>query len=113
MNNSKKMRVWWIPQVGMLGDPFYIPVKTVEEGKKFLDLLSAYDIYQLDNRIKPDFCNTGGIEVFNEEEKEWEDWNLDTENYYYEDAEEYCESDDCPMREELEEFKKELFNQLG
>ena len=108
-----KMRVWWIPQFGMLGDPFYIPIKTVEEGKKFLDVLSAYDIYQLDNKIKPDFCNTGGIEIFDEEGEYWYEWDLDTDTNYYEDIDEYCESDDCPMREELEEFKKEVFNQLN
>lgn len=37
-----KLRVWWIPQVGADGGAFYIPVNTVEEGKKdygFIDCL--------------------------------------------------------------------------
>ncbi len=30
-----KLRVWWIPQVGMIEETFYIPVNSVEEGKSF------------------------------------------------------------------------------
>ena len=30
---NKKLRVWWIPQVPM--EAFYIPVESVEEGKKY------------------------------------------------------------------------------
>ena len=37
---KEKLRVWWIPQVG-LSDAFYIPVKSVEEGKKVMDILAA------------------------------------------------------------------------
>ncbi len=48
-----KLRVWWIPQVGADGGSFYIPVDTVEEGRKVMDLLAAYDAFQLQNRIKP------------------------------------------------------------
>lgn len=29
-----KLRVWWIPQAGATEDSFYVPVETVEEGKK-------------------------------------------------------------------------------
>ena len=29
-----KLRVWWIPQVGSTSKPFYVPVQSVEEGKK-------------------------------------------------------------------------------
>ena len=29
-----KLRVWWISQVGATKDSFYVPVETVEEGKK-------------------------------------------------------------------------------
>ena len=47
---KEKLRVWWIPQVG-LSDAFYIPVKSVEEGKKVMDILAAYDAFQLQNNI--------------------------------------------------------------
>lgn len=29
-----KLRVWWIPQAGAIEEAFYVPVETVEEGKK-------------------------------------------------------------------------------
>ena len=48
---NNKLRVWWIPQVGS-SNRFYIPVKSVEEGKKVMDLLAAYDMFQLQNNIK-------------------------------------------------------------
>lgn len=41
-----KLRVWWIPQVGNC-DTFYVLVKSVEDGKRLLDTLSAYDAFQL------------------------------------------------------------------
>lgn len=31
---DNKLRVWWIPQVSLSCDTFYIPVQSVEEGKK-------------------------------------------------------------------------------
>jgi hypothetical protein len=39
-----------------------------------LDTLARYDQFQYDNRIKPDYANTGGLQEWNEEEKEWWDW---------------------------------------
>lgn len=51
-----KLRVWWIPQIG-IGQTFYIPVETVEDGKKMMDVLAAYDLFQLQNNVKPDYSN--------------------------------------------------------
>ena len=69
---EQKLRVWWIPQVGAGSEAFYVPVKSVEEGKRVMDMLAAYDAFQLQNRIKPDYCNTGGLQMFDEEENEWD-----------------------------------------
>lgn len=33
---KEKLRVWWNPQVGSSCDTFYVPVKSVEEGKKVM-----------------------------------------------------------------------------
>lgn len=108
MMKARKLRVWWIPQIGT--ETFYIPVESVEEGKKVMDLLAAYDMFQLQNDIKPDFSNVGGIEVF--EDNEWCDWHLETEDDYFEDVDEYCESDACERRDELERFRVALFEQI-
>lgn len=109
-----KLRVWWIPQVG-ISETFYVPVNTPEEGKKLLDTLAAYDAFQFQNNVKPDYCNVGGLQMFDEEDGEWCDWNIETNNYpftYYDDLDEYCESDDCEQAEELENFQKEVFKQI-
>ena len=105
-----KMRVWWIPQAGETNEPFYIPVHNVEEARKILDILGAYDAYQLQNNIKPDYCNVGGLEVYNEETEDWEDWYIETENDYFDDVDEYIDSLD--NAKEFQEFTEELYKQI-
>lgn len=108
---KQKMRVWWVPQVGDGSEPFHVPVTSVEEAKKVLDILAAYDGYQLWNNIKGDYSNTGGLEVLNES-GEWEGWELETESDIYDDVDTYCSSDDCSKKKELKEFTKELFSEI-
>lgn len=64
------LRVWWIPQVPM--NPFRVDVETPEQAKKILDVLAKYDMFQYENNVKPDYCNAGGLEVF--EDGEWTEW---------------------------------------
>lgn len=104
-----KLRVWWCPQVGACGS-FYVSVSSPEEGRKVMDILSAYDGFQMQNGIKGDYSNVGGLEMFNEETGDWEDWALETEDDYFDDVDEYC--DVCESAKEIEEFTKELFSQV-
>lgn len=67
----EKLRIWWIPQVPS-NNPFRVDVKDLTEAKKLLNTLADYDKYQLDNNIKPDYSNTGGLEFFDGEE--WSDF---------------------------------------
>ena len=106
-----KLRVWWIPQIG-INEIFYVPVNTPEEGKKLLDTLAAYDAFQLQNNVKSDCFNVGGLQMFDEEDEDWYDWNVETDNYFYDDLDKYCESEDCEQAEELENFQKEVFKQI-
>lgn len=106
-----KLRVWWIPQVGT-EQTFYIPVNSVEEGKKMIDVLAAYDAFQYQNRVKPDYCNVGGLQMFDELEGEWNDWYLETDDDYFDDVDKYCESDSCDQKEELELFSKSVMEQV-
>ena len=66
------LRVWWIPQIPM-NDVFRVPVETPEQGAVIIAVLAAYDLYQYEQRIKPDFSNAGGLEIF--EDGEWCDWH--------------------------------------
>lgn len=58
------LRIWWIAQVP--GKPFLVDVKSVYEAKLLLDALARYDQFQLDHNIKPDYCNAGGLSVFDD-----------------------------------------------
>lgn len=62
MAKQDELRVWWIPQVPM--NPFWVPVANVAEAAKILEVLAFYDMFQFRNRVKGDYCNMGGLEVF-------------------------------------------------
>ncbi len=81
MNNPKvgDLMVFHIPQVPMKS--FNVDVKNIEEAKKILTVLANYDIFQFENHVKGDYCNIGGLLVYegNEESVEedlpgWCDW---------------------------------------
>lgn len=106
------MRVWWIPQVGATDSVFYIPVKSAEEAKKFMDVLSAYDCFQYNHGIKSDYCNAGGVQVWDEKAQEWNDWYYEDEDSFFEDVDEYCEEKSA-IANELAEFSNAIFNQVN
>ena len=92
-----KLRVWWVPQIPCT--TFYVDVDTVEEGVKLMDTLGKYDTFQLENNIKPDYCNVGGLQLFvgldcgYDTDEGWEDWSHDDETLgYYDDPDEYLEA---------------------
>ncbi|PXX41121.1 MULTISPECIES: hypothetical protein [Burkholderia] len=70
------LQVWWIPQVPMKA--FTVPVASIEEAKKILTVLAAYDLFQYENNVKPDYCNAGGLSEYvddaGEGEPGWVDW---------------------------------------
>lgn len=69
-NKEGDLKVWWIPQVPM--DAFEVPVKSTDEAAFLLNTLANYDIFQYENNVKPDYCNAGGLVVF--EDGDWCDW---------------------------------------
>lgn len=74
---NRKLKVWWIPQVP--GKRFEVEVATLQQADLLLKTLAAYDIFQYENNIKPDYCNAGGLVVFEEESGEWVDWDYQEE----------------------------------
>lgn len=111
---DQKLRVYWIPQVGAC-EPFYIPVKDVIEAKKVMDILAAYDAFQLQNRIKPDYVNTGGLQIYDDVLEEWEEWELETEDEWFDNVDEYIEHlscNDVKVRDEINMLNKGLFSQI-
>lgn len=63
--------VWHIPQIP--GNAFVVKVASVEEGRQLSAVLAAYDQFQLDESIKPDYCNVTGISRW-ESDGETYDW---------------------------------------
>jgi hypothetical protein len=51
---------------------FEVPVSNLETASLLLDVLAKYDAFQFVNKIKPDYCNAGGLIVF--EDGGWIDW---------------------------------------
>ena len=66
MLKNGQLRVWWIPQVPMTS--FEVDVAGPEEAKKILSVLANYDRFQYENNIKPDYCNAGGLNMFDEDD---------------------------------------------
>jgi len=64
------LRVWWIPQLPM--EPFLVGVSDLKEAKKILDALARYDAFQYDHKVKGDYANAGGLEMF--QDGEWIEW---------------------------------------
>jgi hypothetical protein len=67
-----KLRIAHFPQIPC--KPFYVEVEDLEQAKKISDVLAYYDIFQFENRIKPDYCNATVLEQWYEEEQEWLSW---------------------------------------
>lgn len=70
MSAEGDLRVWWIPQVPM--DAFHVRVDTIDKAALIIKTLAEYDDFQYKNRVKPDYTNAGGLEVF--EDGEWCEW---------------------------------------
>jgi len=68
-----KLRIWHIPQVPS-NNPFKVEVKNADEAAKILSVLWDYDNYQFKNNIKPDYSNASGLEYWDEEAQEWQEY---------------------------------------
>lgn len=76
-----QLRVWWVPQMPM--ESFVVNVATVDEGVKILDVLADYDLFQFKQKVKPDYSNTGRLELY--EDEGWTDWY----SHEFDDLDEY------------------------
>lgn len=101
-----KLRVCHIPQLGV-DATFKVEVNSVVEAKKVMDLLSCYDLFQLEHKIKPDFSNICMLQQWNEEEQDWVCWETETDDGYFDDVDEYLEDNvECQL------FAASIFGQL-
>jgi hypothetical protein len=83
----KKLRICHYPQIPC--EPFIVKVESLEEADKIMNTLANYDLFQYENKIKPDYSNMAILEQWDEEEQEWCDWCDDETGI--DDLEEYFE----------------------
>ena len=70
---SVQFKVWHIPQIPMKA--FEVEVPDAATGRLLSSALCDYDLFQFENRIKPDYANASGV-VWKCDERtggEWED----------------------------------------
>ena len=65
-----QLRVWHIPQVPM--HAFRVYVSSIKLAKLVIKTLAIYDLFQLEYKIKPDYSNVQGLEIY--ENGEWSEW---------------------------------------
>ena len=70
MSADGDLRAWHIPQAP--GAVFPVNVSSLPEARRMLTALADYDLFQLRHRIKPDYCNAQGLEVY--EGGGWSEW---------------------------------------
>lgn len=97
-NSTRRLRVWWIPQVPM--EAFMVEVSTLVQAKTLLAALAQYDLFQLAHNLKPDFCNAGGLTCF--ESGEWLDWETAAG-----DSIDTLDMDQCFMIDAMEVYNAE------
>lgn len=91
---NKQLRVAHFPQVPC--KPFCVEVKNLQEAKLIYDVLADYDLFQYENRIKPDYSNATVIEQKYEQDTEWESWY--DEETGIDDIDEYLEYIESQVR---------------
>lgn len=72
-------QVWWIPQLPMR--PFEFPVPSMDAGFMLCEALAKYDLFQFENRVKPDYCNAGGVQWKHCELTKGQWWDIEDDEY--------------------------------
>ena len=73
MTEKGELRVWWVPQIPM--NSFYVKVESIKDAKRIMNILAQYDDFEFKNKVKPDYSNVGGLQIF--DGIEWVDWESD------------------------------------
>ena len=73
MAKDGDLQVWWCPQCPMKS--FLVSVENINEAVLLLTTLANYDLFQYKNKVKGDYANAGGLNVY--EDGEWVTWYND------------------------------------
>lgn len=75
-----KLRIWVVPQIGSDAGTFVMPVPNPETGRRILDALANYDLFQFNNKVKPDYSSASGLEELTDDgdptdDDAWDAWD--------------------------------------
>lgn len=73
-----KYRVWYVPQVPMKA--FVFDTDDLDVATIVLDVVQSFSLFEYDNRVKPDYCDAGGIAEWDEENQDWFDLDVEEED---------------------------------
>jgi len=66
-----KFKAWYVPQVPMKA--FEVKCASAAEAHGALNLLTDFSIFEFENKVKPDYCDAGGVVEWDEAAQEWFD----------------------------------------
>lgn len=49
-------------------------ISNLQEARLLYNVLADYDLFQYQNRIKPDYANATVVQIWSEEDGVWMDW---------------------------------------
>lgn len=75
LNCEPNLRIWWIPQLGMQGSVFHVPVDTLQAARLLLNTLAEYDLHLERCGLRGDYSNIGGLEE--DSSGEWLEWETE------------------------------------
>ena len=81
---AMRFRVWHSPQLG--AQTVYVQCNSLATAISLMDVLADYDIFQYENRIKPDYANANGVQYYDHEDGEWSDFDVENELEDYREA---------------------------
>jgi hypothetical protein len=72
-----KLKVSHFPQIPC--EPFEVNVNNIDQALFIMDTLANYDLFQYENKIKPDYCNTTCLSMWDEDSDgegnpDWVNW---------------------------------------
>lgn len=63
--------VYWVPQIP--GSPFWVRDLTLDQADLLVDTLAYYDMFLMEERVRGDYANMGGVMEWDDDDQEWVD----------------------------------------
>ena len=71
--HTLKLRIWHTPRVP--GDCFYMEVDTLVQAADILNMLAGYDVFQVEQHLRPETASVSGLHYHDGLTNEWYDWH--------------------------------------